>query len=50
MSDIVKRIDAHLECEDAEQRWLNSDNLLEEAQAEIERLRRALEEKKSEGL
>ena len=50
MGDIVKRIDAHLENDDAQQRWLDSDNLLEEAQAEIERLRRALEEKKSEGL
>lgn len=39
MTDIVKRIDAHLESDNAEQRWLNSDNLLEEAQAEIERLR-----------
>lgn len=42
MSDIVKRIDAHLENDDAQQRWLDSDNLLEEAQAEIERLRAAL--------
>lgn len=50
MGDIIKRIDAHLENDDAQQRWLDSDNLLEEAQAEIERLRRALEEKKSEGL
>lgn len=39
MNDIIKRIDAHLENEDAQQRWLDSDNLLEEAQAEIERLR-----------
>jgi actin-related protein len=38
-TDIVKRIDAHLESDNAEQRWLASDNLLEEAQAEIERLR-----------
>lgn len=37
--DIVKRIDAHLQNDDAEQRWLNSDSLLEEAQAEIEQLR-----------
>jgi len=39
MTDIVKRIDAHLESDNAEQRWLASDGLLEEAQAEIERLR-----------
>lgn len=39
MTDIIKRIDAHLESDNAEQRWLNADNLLEEAQAEIERLR-----------
>ena len=39
MPDIVKRIDAHLQNDDAEARWLDSDNLLEEAQAEIERLR-----------
>ena len=42
MGDIVKRIDAHLENDDAEARWLGSDNLLEEAQAEIERLRTAI--------
>lgn len=39
MTDIIKRIDEHLENDNAEQRWLNADNLLEEAQAEIERLR-----------
>ncbi len=38
MTDIIKRIDVHLESDHAEQRWLNADNLLEEAQAEIERL------------
>jgi len=38
MSDLIARIDAHLRNDDAEQRWLASDNLLEEAQAEIERL------------
>ena len=44
MPDIVKRIDAHLENDDAQQRWLDSDNLLEEAQAEIERLRASIAE------
>lgn len=39
MTDIEQRIDAHLENDNAEQRWLNADNLLEEAQAEIKRLR-----------
>ena len=39
MTDIERRIDAHLQNDNAEQRWLDSDNLLEEAQAEIERLR-----------
>lgn len=43
MTDIVKRIDAHLESDNAEQRWLASDNLLEEAQAEIEMLREQIE-------
>lgn len=42
MTDIERRIDAHLQNDNAEQRWLDSDNLLEEAQAEIERLRSAL--------
>lgn len=39
MTDIVKRIDAHLESDDAEQRWLGADALLEDAAQEIERLR-----------
>lgn len=43
MTDIIKRIDAHLESDDAEQRWLNADNLLEEAQTEIEMLREQIE-------
>jgi chromosome segregation ATPase len=38
MTNIVARIEAHLQNDDAGQRWLDSDNLLEEAQAEIERL------------
>ena len=48
MTDIERRIDAHLQNDNAEQRWLDSDNLLEEAQAEIERLRKALEGKTNE--
>ena len=48
MSDIERRIDAHLQNDNAEQRWLDSDNLLEEAQTEIERLRKALEGKTDE--
>jgi len=39
MPDLIARIEAHLQNDDAEQRWLASDNLLEEAQAEIEQLR-----------
>jgi len=39
MTDLIARIEAHLQTDDAEQRWLDSDNLLEEAQAEIEQLR-----------
>lgn len=42
MPDLVARIEAHLQNDDAGQRWLDSDNLLEEAQAEIERLEKAL--------
>jgi len=38
MPDLIARIEAHLQNDDAGQRWLDSDNLLEEAQAEIERL------------
>ena len=42
MTDINQRIDAHLSSDDAEQRWLGSDNLLEDASQEIERLNKAL--------
>ena len=42
MTDLTTRIEAHLQNDDAEQRWLGADNLLEEAQAEIERLQSCL--------
>ena len=35
MTDLVARIEAHFQNDDAGQRWLDSDNLLEEAQARI---------------
>ena len=39
MTDLIRRIDEHMNSDDAERRWLDSDNLLEEASQEIERLR-----------
>ena len=39
MTDLTERLDRHLLNDDAEQRWLDGDNLIEEALAEIQRLR-----------
>lgn len=39
MTDLTERLDRHLLNDDAEQRWLDADNLIEEALAEIQRLR-----------
>ena len=39
MTDITERLDSHLLNDDAEQRWQDADNLIEEALAEIQRLR-----------
>ena len=39
MTDLTDRLDRHLLNDDAEQRWLDGDNLIEEALAEIQRLR-----------
>lgn len=39
MTDLTERLDRHLLNDDAEQRWLNSDSLIEEALDEIRRLR-----------
>ncbi len=39
MTDLTERLDRHLLNDDAEQRWLDADNLIEEALAEIEKLR-----------
>lgn len=38
MTDLTERLDRHLLNDDAEQRWLDADNLIEEALAEIQRL------------
>ena len=42
MSDLTARLEAHLQNDDAAARHWNCDNLIEEAQAEIERLRSCL--------
>ena len=39
MTDLTERLDRHLLNDNAEQRWLNADSLIEEALAEIQRLR-----------
>jgi hypothetical protein len=39
MTDLTERLDRHLLNDNAEQRWLDADNLIEEALAEIQRLR-----------
>ena len=39
MTDLTERLDRHLLNDNAEQRWLDSDNLIEEALDEIRRLR-----------
>jgi hypothetical protein len=39
VTDLTERLDRHLLNDDAEQRWLDADNLIEEALAEIQRLR-----------
>jgi len=44
MPDLIARIEAHLQNDDANQRWLDSDNLLEEAQAEIEHWRKLVDQ------
>ena len=44
MTDIVARIGAHLQNDNAAERHWNCDNLLEEAQAEIEKLRKFLDD------
>jgi hypothetical protein len=38
MTDLTERLDRHLLNDNAEQRWLDADNLIEEALAEIQRL------------
>jgi hypothetical protein len=39
MTDLTERLDRHLLNDNAEQRWLDADNLIEDALAEIQRLR-----------
>ena len=42
MTDLTERLNRHLLNDDAEQRWLDADNLIEEALAEIQSLRAAI--------
>jgi len=43
VTDLTERLDRHLLNDDAEQRWLDADNLIEEALAEIQCLRALLD-------
>lgn len=43
MTDLTERLDRHLLNDDAEQRWQDADNLIEEALDEIRRLRALLD-------